>query len=224
MTAEGEHAVLVTLGADSRRGRVSRLVGIVFADDYQAIIDAAFDASHDELFMPFVETLVRAYPLLAGHRPRKIELTAPSGWAARCRGLLTHFYAPSFERDGSLLTIPPAEPHGVDSIIKKLVHEDMLWSFVLKQQPTTRPVENFFGIRGCLTAVSGELGDRRMQVQAVVLDDARFHYVVRLESSAHIDPEEVLLPVARSIRPVPEPDRNRTSPAEPLSPLWYYSD
>ncbi len=168
VTAEGEHAVMIVFSGDAQRGAVHRHVGIVFAEDYQAVIDAAFDAVRETTFVEFTEWLVRNFPLLGGHRPRRIEFTSPAGWAVRSRGLLLHFHAPSFARDSSLLTVLPAEPHGMDSIIKKLVHEDLLWSFALKHRAPDVPVESFFGgLRGTLTAVSGEIEGRPMHIQAV---------------------------------------------------------
>jgi hypothetical protein len=225
VTREGEHAVIVSLSAFASQLAIRRDVGVVFGDDFQAVIDAAYSVEHERMFTALFVPLVREFPLLAGYRWRRVELAPPEGWAARSRGLLTQFYAPTYQRDRSLLSVPPAAPVDTDTIVQKIVHEDLCMSFVVHEGPIEAPVESFFGLRGKLVALRGEAEGEVAHVHAVILEDDRYRYTARLESAAPIDPEEVLLPLARSICPVPKAEGGVLTPElHAIAAAWHYAD
>ncbi|MGE5184063.1 MAG: hypothetical protein ACM31C_18460 [Acidobacteriota bacterium] len=224
VTREGEHAAIVSLSAATACGPMRRDLGVVFGEDFHAVVDAAYGVEHEPMFMTLFDPLVREFPLLAGYRWRRVELTAPLGWAPRSRGLLTQFYAPTYQRDRSLLSVPPAAPLGTDTIVQKIVHEDLLASFTVREGPSERPVEGCLGLTGKLVALRGDAEGHVTYVQAVMLADDRYAYTARLESRSPIDPDDVLLPLARSIRPVPKVGATSISEHRAIAALWHYSD
>lgn len=222
VTNEGENAVRASLTAIAADHLIGRELGIVFTDDFIAVIDAAFNDRHNRMFRDFVDRLVRDLPLYSDRKRRRIEFSPPPSWAPRSRGLFTHLFAPSYSADGTFLSVLPAEPRGLDSMIKTIVYEDFPDGFELTDHLPNAPIICPSGLAGNLVSVRGRIKKRPIVALAAILYDRNYRYVVRLESHREIDPEDVILPVVRSIRPVP--DRAVTTSTLGAEALSHYAE
>ena len=214
-TEEGELAGIARLSGEVGGRPLERWIGVVYADDHHARIDAAFaDGPARDAHRELVRMLVKHYPLRLGRaRRRRYRFDAPKGWLVRPREQVVHYYAPGFPRVRGLITVLPAEPTSAQTLThgaSQFLHEDLMVGFDVTRDLQRDKVFSEFGLAGELVRGEGHRkGETQLTtvIQALLEDDA-FVYRCRLETiEAHArDHEAALLALVRSVRPLPRPE------------------
>jgi hypothetical protein len=211
VTDEGEYGVRFDREPDG--GPYHRAVGVIYGDDFFALIDGESFADDGGELSATVDHLVAADAHLLGNRRRRFSYAPPDGWHGFLAGPFhAHWYPIDHPRDPSALTVPPAIPtHGrldFATVLRSLVDVDVAPGY------TTEPfsTERLSG-RWCRFEA---IGQDAPLCDVVILEDRRYAYAFALRSSParHAASLQKLLRVVRSTEPIPGP---RERAAESLS-------
>ena len=209
ITHEGEYAALVTIAGTVNGTPAQRDLGLVFGDDFHALISAiAFAPERFAAFTRTVRLLTRMDSHGLGVRRRRFLYQPPPGWQGLPRGSVTDWMPADFPKNRSMMQIFPANP-GVgraEAVFENMLADDREAGFQSEVTDGPRPIASDHGLAGSAWTVAGHLPDRpRTLRELVVLGDERFSYTLRLETEAP-DPESerrLFHAVVRSAQPVP---------------------
>jgi hypothetical protein len=207
VTAEGEYASLTVLRGASDGVARELTVGFVQLDDHYARL-CAF-ARRREQFARF-RAAARAMIIgdvhaLAPRRRRRYLYQPPAGWQGRATTFETTWYPHDFPRRSSAITVFPAVPMNGAQKVEALVARA---GGAGRRFVPFRAVEAHGGLAGHLWRDKDDPATR----VAILADD--FAYVMRLAGSGSGsggDDGEVLLAMARSVHPIPRPERPETA-------------
>ena len=221
-TVEGEYGTLT-----HRRGlrvghRVDVTLAILFGDDWYVTIAGVAAHEHAAAMQATVRELASCYSLGLGElRRRRYRYAAPAGWSARARGLVEEWYRPGTTR---AIVVFPARPlvetraGAVDRALHELV-DDGFVATADDQRPLVLP--RFAS--GLARSVVGVRGEERVHHDVAVLQDGRFLYVCRMESTpeALAADRAVFVQLVSSIEPLPVPQHGDTPGIAPaLAASW----
>lgn len=200
-THEGEHAALVTVAGRVEGRPAQRDIGFVLLDGAYARTGAvSFRPDDFAAFTALVRTLVRGDAHFAGERRRWFEHDCPEGWQARARGFHAEWYPIDFPREFAIIHVWPALP--ATRVGVGLTADG--WR-EMGRDPAVA-IASDHGLSGALQSSIGEAdGGRRTRRVLAVLEDTRYVYPLRLETTvlddgAHMESFRRLI---RSVRPVP---------------------
>jgi hypothetical protein len=213
VTAEGEYAahVLVTGTIDGKPAQ--RDVGLVFGDDFYAMISSLCLApDRFEEFTRSVKLLVKMDAHALGTRRRRYLYTPPADWHGLTRGFTTEWSPLDFPKNLSLLHVFPANPLAEEPVrvLEQMLAEDVAGGFELEGQRGPEPIASVHGLTGSAWNVVGRFGDKpRSFRDLVVFRDARYLYALRLETMQEERAAEraLFLDTVRSVQPIPMPSR-----------------
>src|SRR5690606_11928470 len=121
-----------------------------------------------------------------GHvRRRRYLYKPPSGWSGYPRGLITEWQPPGFPNEAASIAMFPARPVGEtrSGAFHRALHELSWAGFIRTNDGAATPLRTRH-LEGARWQIVGRYGEGPVQHQdLVVLQDDRFHYVARLEST-----------------------------------------
>lgn len=213
VTCEGEFAAIAQVRGQRGELPFQRTVAWVWGDHHYTQIDGGTDdtAAFDR-FRQGVRDLAYYHALGLGEaRRRRFRYTAPAGWRAYTRGLITEWYAPDFPRDHGFISVFPARPGGDTPAaeLDRLLHEMSWFGFERDAVEGPFPVAAVDGLAGSLWRPSGRFaGGPVLHFEIAVLEDARYRYALRLESRRdHLERHRAVFEdVVASVRPLPRPE------------------
>lgn len=218
ITAEGEYAAVTQLAGTRDGKRIVRCLGFVFGDDFYTQLDGtAADPDRMAVVSRAVRELTRCYSLGLGEaRRRRFLHESPVGWTGCARGLVTRWIPPGFPADSTTLTVFPARPvkESVAGALDRELHE-VSWAGFEKLEPHhTMAIKNRHGLSGIAVRVTGRApGGPVRRHDLVALEDARFVYLMRLESAADSAVvRQEFHQVWQTVEPLPEVETTRRSP------------
>lgn len=203
-TAEGEHGALVGVDGLLAEQPARRVVGMVFGDDFYALLNGLCVASSEaDAFTELTRTLLHADRHELGVRRRRFVYRAPTGWQGRARGLVTEWTPPRFPAEACMLEVFPAVPSA--SFDPQVLLDGLGADAELREDLSGAIAIPLPGEWRQLTGIDREGWFAR---RVAVLDDGRYAYPVRLDtrSSTVVDHGvELLRTLVGSIEPVPAP-------------------
>jgi len=209
ITHEGEYAALVTVGGKVNGAPAQRDLGLVFGDDFHALISAiAFDPERFAAFTRAVRLLTQMDSLGLGVRRRRFLYSPPPGWQGLPRGSVTDWMPPDFPRNRSMMQIFPANPGGArpEAVFENMLADDLQDGFQPASTEGPAPIPSDHGLEGSAWTIAGSLPGRpRTYRELVVLSDERFTYTLRLQTEQP-DPDDhrrLFRDVVRSAQPIP---------------------
>ena len=218
LTVEGEYGALGMARTTTAGDPITRNIGVVYGDDFVNIIDApAYSPQAADWFAQLTRYLLYHCQLGLGVRSRRYYYQPPAGFYPRAEGLSCTWHPPDFPRNSVALIVPPATPRTgtVDQVWASLLHSSHQLRFSVEQTDGPEPFTSEHGLHGKTWCLSGRLANApRSFRDLVVLADERYQYALMLESGSAESRERcrALLPqVARSIRPIPKPQRTEAS-------------
>jgi hypothetical protein len=226
VTHEGEYAALVTIRGTVNGAPAQRDVGLVFGDDFYALISAiALLPERFEEMTRHVRLLARMDSHGLGVRRRRFLYTPPEGWQGLPRGAVTDWMPPDFPRHRAMMQVFPANPRAGDpaAVFEHMLADDRDAGFQVATTAGPERVASPHGLEGASWTVSGGFPDRpRTLRELIVLSCARFVYALRLETetSDPADERRRFLELARSARPIPEGVRPDPAEVASLAGHW----
>jgi hypothetical protein len=211
ITAEGEYAAHVVVGGVVDGKPAQRDVGLVFGDDYYALISSLCVVEHKFAeFSQLVRLLVRLDAHALGVRRRRFLYTPPPGWHAQARGFTTEWSPLDFPRVPNLIHVFPANPLPEDPriVLDQMLAEDAANGFELEAMRGPEPIASLHGLGGLAWNIVGHFGRKpRSHRDLVVFKDDRFLYSLRLETMQEERSVEraIFLELVRSVHPIPAP-------------------
>jgi len=193
---EAEQGVMVTARQGSRQVDVALLVGDEFA---AVLVGTTARAEHFARTSELVAAWACSLPLWLGERRRLTLYPPPPGWRGVARDLEAEWYAPTFPRDPSRLTVWPAIPSGGATAAAALA------MLAPGAEATRHPSGH-----GLLWLL-GEVPRPRGRARAAVAVDDTYLYALRLEAP-HDQHDPVLLSVVDGMLPVPRVAPRRARP------------
>jgi hypothetical protein len=190
ITAEGEYAALVSLGANRNGVPLTIAAGFVLGDEPAATIVGI--GKHLDI-LDITRRLLRDDVQLRGTRRRRVRHVAPAGWWAHRVGFDTHYLL-----RGAQITLFPALP--------SLGHETpaSLAAAAAPSQPLSRVGT------AALPGVLWEQPLGELVRTVALLGDGRYTYSVRLDAPrVFLGAKSALLTLLDSIEPLPAPPAAR---------------
>jgi hypothetical protein len=203
LTVENEHAALVTVSGVQDGAAAQRDLGIVFGDDFFAAVGGlCLRAERRGELTALVRDLVRKDLQMLGIRRRRFEYAAPPGWAPLARDLLVEWYPPGYPRDRTVLRVHPAYPiaNAPASVDAAKIGRHVRKRGGAAEDPRPRAIATPAGLRGWGYRLCIEEAVAR---EIVVLDDARYRYLIELSSSELGRHAQALEAVVASVVPIP---------------------
>lgn len=214
LTVEGEHAAWAAPGG--------RFVGVIFGDDFVALIDGrppigAGDEARAE-FGRLCRRLLCGTRLGLGRRRRRYLYEGPAGWLALPSGLVANWYPADYPTHRGVLVVYPATPiqgEGEEAV-NGLLLEEQRRGLVLSERSGPEPIASDSGLSGGVWELRGSLPRQKEWRSAMVmLADEGYLYGLRLDSGTPARAAEhgdILRRVVRSIQPVPRPAEGAAQP------------
>ncbi len=208
-TREGEYGALVTIAAPGEPA-ITHTLGVIYGDDFHTRIDArAHGPAHRAAVAQVARRIVLELPLgLGALRHRRFRHAQPVGWVPRAHGLVTR-WSP-VEDPAATITVFPARPRDEPAAVRRLdalLRDDPFDGVVVERALPARELQAE-GLGGSLRGVVGAApGGPRRAILTARLEDARFAYLLRLETSlARLAGDEaVFLALVRSCVRLPTP-------------------
>lgn len=179
-TREDELAAIATIDGEAH----SRAVGIVWLDDWYAVIDAHGDAGERDARLALVRRLVESDAHLRGDRRRRFLYRPPAGW----RGALippyhAYWLHPAFPREPTSIAVFPAIPRAVRELEPAALVATLGGLAPGAQAPArvTHAMTNAHGL--VVHELEAAVDDDRVRA-FVVLEDRRYYYPILLETTA----------------------------------------
>jgi hypothetical protein len=227
ITAEGEYGALVTIAGQVGGAPAQRDIGVVFGDDFYAMISAlCVVPDRFAEFTQSVTTLVKLDSHALGVRRRRFLYEPPAGWQGLPRGFTTEWSPMDFPRDLSLIHIFPANPvnEPPQAVLDQMLAEDRGGGFVQEELKGPEPVRSDHGLAGQTWQIVGRFGDKPKSIRnLIVYKDPRFLYSMRLETmqeNLHAQHLALFQQVARSAHPIPMPGQTETKQASAVGSHW----
>jgi hypothetical protein len=213
-TAQGEYAAFVTIKAHAKgnpQHRVERHVAIVFGDDFYQRFDAIVQdaAAFDAMRVATREFAYRATLGLGELRWRRYLYQPPAGWQPLSRVHTTEWYPLDYPRRNSRITIPAARPTQDPSVFDKALLLAVAPGLRVDGRDGPLPISNPNGLSGVVTRVRGSTPEKQLVYEQVVLMDATFTYLLRLECHADLYETDhpIFEQVVNSVYPLPVASR-----------------
>jgi hypothetical protein len=227
VTAEGEYAAYVPIAGRVEGRPAHRAVGLVFGDDFYALLSGLCLATERVAeFTRLFRLLVHADSLGLGVRRRRYLYTPPPGWQGQARGLTTEWTPPGYPRAQSLIQVYPANPAAVELqvVFEQMLAEDRGTGFVVDKVVGPHPAGSAHGLIGKVWTVTGRFADRKgsaslrpraggavaapgppAERNLVVFKDAHYRYALRFETLERDKdtPRQRFVELVRSVRPIP---------------------
>lgn len=209
VTDEGEYAARVDLAGELDGAPYHRAIGVVFADDFYALVDGETWGDPAPLHA-VIDQLVATDAHLLGVRRRRFVYEPPRDWHGYLAGPYHATWIPlDHPRDPSQLVVPPAIPRGDDlgvtGVATALLGAEAL-AGASSTQVTARELSGWW--------FACEAAD------VVVLEDRRYLYPLVMRSSAATRAAAAtrLSAVLATVEPIPSAAADRASlPAAALS-------
>lgn len=223
ITSEGEHAAITVVTSRLGDEKFERTLGVIFGDDFYTQIDGgASEPTMRAQIRDAVRVLVEDYAIgLGALRRRRYLYEPPNGWSGYPRGLVTEWHPAGFPNEAASIAVFPARPAGESqtALLDRALHELGWHGFVRTSGGDPAPILTRRHLVGAQWRIVGRYGDRPQHLDIVVLQDDRFHYVLRLESTeARIDDDRAAFHrLLDSIEPIP---RARSSHATTALDHW----
>jgi hypothetical protein len=226
VTSEGEYGAYVTV-AGAYDGRAAhRAVGMVFGDDFYALL-SGLCAAPDRVpeFTRLFRLLLHADSHALGIRRRRYLYAPPPGWHGQMRGFTTEWSPLDFPRALSLIHVYPANPVAVEPqlVLDQMLADDQAGGFVLEGVRGPQPVSSAHGLGGQMWNISGRFGAKPLADRdLVVFKDAHFLYSLRFESMEEdrAAPRRLFHDVVRSVHPIPTGSTLETKQVDNLVGHW----
>jgi hypothetical protein len=220
ITSEGEHAAVTIVTSTLGDERFERTLGVILGDDFYTVIDGgASEAGARAQIRSAVRALVDDYSIGLGVvRRRRYLYQPPIGWSGYARGLITEWHPAGFPNEAASIAVFPARPVGESkaAVLDRALHELGWHGFTRTSRGDPTPILTRHHLLGAQWRIVGRYDDRPVQHQdIVVLQDDRFHYAMRLESTAvRIDDDrEIFHRLLDSIEPIPRARSSRRATA-----------
>jgi hypothetical protein len=222
---EGEYTAHAVIAGTVNDGPAQRDVGLVLGDDDYALVTGVS-------LVParFAELTARVAHLLdkdshgRGLRRRRYIHRGPSGWQGLARGLTTEWQPPGFPGDPTLIHVLPAHPvqEPVESVLAQVLEDDAQAGHVVERVAPAEPIVLASGLTGVSWDVTLRVARGRLLRVVVALSDARYLYVLRLETLAPdaMPAQRALLEVLGSIEPLPSAGRAITRTVSLVASPW----
>lgn len=210
-TDEGEFAVLVEIAARSAQKELRRYLGVIFGDEYLAVVDGRVARAPDfERFRDLVERLTLSHCMgLGGDRWRRFNYQPPRGWDGVGRHRADVWLAPGYPRNPGMITIYHARPE--QSTRPMLQHgklfEELTTEYAAVGPSEPKAVQTDSGLVGQTVFFEARIGDQLRRAANVGFSDGRYVYIMRLETDdPHKDVNtEAFTRVFRSVESLPWP-------------------
>ncbi|MFN0247403.1 MAG: hypothetical protein ACKV2T_10995 [Kofleriaceae bacterium] len=207
-THDGEYAATCTIVGRHGDVRLERTIGIVWGDHFCTRIDGAtMDPAQHDRYRKAIDTLTRHHSLgLGEQRRRRYVYEPPPDWQGYTRGLVSLWLAPDYPRDPTVIYVFPARPARAadpSSHLDRQLHEMSWYGFEEQTSESAEELLTTYSLVGSLHSVTGRFHDGPSRALSVaILQDQRFHYVMRLEGpdGAHRSHFRTLV---QSVEPVP---------------------
>ncbi len=224
-TDEGEYAQLMSFRGQLDGKAVQRTVGMVFGDDYYALLLAVVvDPARFDEMTALIRTLLSSDQQMLGiERRRRFRYAAPLGWHKQQWDFDAIWTRPE-QRNVSLTLLPAIPSQGAsDLVVAELVQQYLHREFVVTSADGPRPATSHNGLAGQRWLLAGQLNGVQSVRDIVVLRDDRFIYCARLETEGATDASvrAQFDALVSSIEPIPRP-RMRT--VLDLNALKYWVD
>jgi hypothetical protein len=227
ITVEGEYGALLTIAgrrrADGRR--VERTLGLVFGEDCYSRVDGIMQLDGElESFRARVLLTTRNLSLgLGAARRRRFLYRPPLAWQGLARAFRSDWIPPEYPRDRAMIQVFHAKPlaPGPRVAFERMLREDLAYGLAIEDQPPAEGLANPHDLLGELSTVVGRYpGGPRLHFDLAALVDARFLYLVRLESGDEGLEQHrgAFRAVVDSVQPLPAPREARD--AAPLDLHW----
>lgn len=177
-TVEGEYAVVAAAG-DAE-------LGFVLGDDFYALVHGVCRRAVERgRFAAAVRTLVENDSLGLGRRRRRFLYAPPPGWQAVARGHETHWLAPGFPGDPTVIVVLPANPTTLDpgQFVAERLRLEIAGGLVDVEVGTAEPVSRA-ALPGVSVTIRGRLDGAGVVREIVVLGDGVYAYPLIFESGA----------------------------------------
>ncbi len=194
VTAEGEHAALVTRAGTLGDRAVELVHGFVFLDDYYAALEGIAPAGAG-LAAIVEELAIGDLHLLGRERRRRYVYTRPPGWHGTGNHFDARWYPLDYPANPARIFVNPALP--LSPGIASTILEKMIVGATVAAQPVAR-----FTSRHRLDVEHHHLRTGELDTHLFFLMDAQFFYSVRAD--ADLDAGRALI---ESIEPVPHVQR-----------------
>jgi len=227
ITVEGEYGAALTITGRRRADgqRVERTLGLVFGEDAYSRVDGIMqiDAELDG-FRARVRLMTRNLSLgLGAARRRRFLYRPPLAWQGMARSFRSDWIPPEYPRDPAMIQVFHAKPFaaGPQVAFERMLREDLAYGLQIEDQVPGAAISNPYDLPGEISTVVGRYpGGPRLHFDLAVLIDARFLYILRLESGdegleAH---RAAFRSVIESVQPLPAPREARE--AAPLDLHW----
>ncbi|MCA9678538.1 MAG: hypothetical protein H6708_25930 [Kofleriaceae bacterium] len=212
VTVEGEHGALVELARRRHDETGMLLLGVVYADDAMATVDAV--SGRPDLHGAFREVVTHAlahFPLgLGSPRRRRYGYEPPAGWRGMPGLHGTSWLAPAHPLDPSAIRVFDARPahHPGGGVIAKTLFEDPPDPLSIQESSSVPLVlsDGLSGVRDRVRGIAADGSERTIHI-ATLLDDRGHQYNLRLETD-EITPGPALDAFDRllaTVRAVPGP-------------------
>lgn len=226
-TCEGEYAALATISGVIQNQPFERNLGFLFGDDFYTQIDAnTTTPSKFEFFRKATRELSYFYSLGLGElRRRRFYYDPPPAWNGLPRGLITEWHPDAFPDRRSAIAVFPARPvvESPAGVLDRALHE-LSWSgFTKTGIDEALPLMTRNRLAGLLWRATGAYANGPVHHQDIVaLQDDRFFYVARLESTdANLaDDRAIFGALVESIQPIPKPDPGTVIEQEKFLDHW----
>jgi hypothetical protein len=219
-TVEGEYGAFVDLASASRDGRaVDVSLAILFGDDWYTCIIGISSPEHTEAVRASVRELGATYALGLGElRRRRFRYEAPAGWTNSTRGLIDEWH-----HGPSSISVFPARPlkETAAGAIDRALHELVIDGFVATVDQHV-PLNTGRFTKGIARLVTGTRDGTVVHHDVAILQDERFFYVARLESSAEALAANrvAFTKLVDSIEPLPQPQHESNAVDPALAASW----
>lgn len=220
VTREGEHAAITVVASRLGSEHFERTLGVILGDDFYTLIDGgASDPGVRAQIADAVRALVEDYSIGLGVlRRRRYIYAPPIAWSGYTRGLITEWHPAGFPNEIASIAVFPARPVGESRpvLLDRALHELSWHGFTRTAGGEPTPILTRQHLVGAQWRIVGRYEDRPLLHQdIVVLQDDRFHYVTRLESTeARIDDDrETFHQLLDSIEPIPRARPSRRASA-----------
>lgn len=215
VTLEGEYACLITMAGKRKADGlpVERTMGFVFGEDFFSRVDGIMQLQAQ--FEPFrgrIEAITRNLTLgLGAVRRRRYLYTPPAGWQGLGRTFRSDWIPQDYPRDNAMIQVFHAKPF-TDApkpqvAFERMLREDLGHGLIVEPYEPAQTIEDHPGeLWGEITRLAGHYpGGPRLHFDLAVLADARFLYVLRLETGeAKLEEHRAAFrSVVSSVRPLP---------------------
>jgi hypothetical protein len=223
-TAEGEHAVTVSIAGVVDGKPAQQDLGFVFGDDFYALVHGiCFVEAEFTRLRTLVRGLVFHDEHVLGVRRRRYLYTPPPRWQGLANGFQTDWYPTDYPANPTSISVLPATPTEVPTaeLFAARIQQDVSRGFGLESASGPRELSLPNGLTGlCYAAVGLSPYGRRFFRKMTIFRAGRYVYPLFVDTAAADEErgeiERVFDDVCASVQAVPQATIGST-PSQALS-------